>query len=105
MKTKFIGHIDNALLNIALCYFFAESPSPRQQRAWDKAQNLSFIGHFKNPFGKFFLVFPLSYTSVYRKIAKHLKLGGGVVGGCYLKFEFLMNIYLKCNNYNKASCD
>ena len=94
MKTKFIGHI---------C---AESPLPWQQRAWDKAQNLSFFGHFKNPFGKLFLVFRLLYTSVYRNIAKHLKLGGGgVVGGFYLKFEFLINIYLKCNNYNKASCD
>jgi hypothetical protein len=46
--------------------------------------------------------------SVYRNIAKHLKLGGGgggVAGGFYLKFELLINIYLKCNNYNKASCD
>ena len=28
MKTKFIGHIDNAVLNIAMCYFCAESPLP-----------------------------------------------------------------------------
>ena len=31
MKTKFIGHIDNALLNIAMCYFCAESLLPWQQ--------------------------------------------------------------------------
>ena len=31
--------------------------------------------------------------------------GRGVAGGFLLKFELLINIYLKCNNYNKASCD
>ena len=36
--------------------------------------------------------------------------GGGVVGGFYLKLEFLINIYVTFNkylrnNYNKASCD
>jgi hypothetical protein len=56
-KTKFIGHIDNAFLNIAMCHFCAESLLPWQQRAYDKAQNLSFFGHFKNPFAKLFLVF------------------------------------------------
>ena len=55
---------------------------------------MSFFGHFKNPFGKFVLVF--DYCT---------RQSGGVVGGFYLKFEFLINIYLKCNNYNKASCD
>jgi hypothetical protein len=33
-KAKFIGHIDNALLNIAIYYFCAESPLPWWQRVW-----------------------------------------------------------------------
>ena len=47
-------------------------------------------------------------TIVHVSLQEHSKaseVGGGVVGGFYLKFEFLINIYLKCNNYNKASCD
>ena len=50
-------------------------------------------------------------TIVHVSLQEHSKAsqvgggGGGVAGGFYLKFEFLINIYLKCNNYNKATCD
>ena len=48
-------------------------------------------------------------TIVHVSLQEHSKAsevgGGGVAGGFYLKFELLINIYLKCNNYNKASCD
>jgi hypothetical protein len=33
MMTKFIGHVDIAFLNIAICYFHVESLLPWQQHA------------------------------------------------------------------------
>ena len=40
-------------------------------------------------------------STLARDVAKHLKLGGGG-GGCRKILPSMLNIYLKCRNYNRA---
>ena len=65
-----------------------------------------FSAILKLPSGTFFSFSTIVHVSL-QEHSKASEVGGGGVGvgGFYLKFEFLINIYLKCNNYNKASCD
>jgi hypothetical protein len=89
MKTKFIGHIDNALLNTFVLKVRYHDNSVLRIRL--KICLLPAI--LKIPSAIFFEFFDYCTRQSTGKNLKHLK------------FTFLTNIYLKCNNYNKAFCD